>query len=166
MQRSRTRFQRRIPRGAALHLVAALVGGCLATAPARAAAAWTPIGPYLTTAVNALAAEPNDPRVLYAATPSGVYRTRDGAQTWQSAVAATPGASLVVTDPLQPSTLYCEGRAISSVFRSLDGGASWARVGRGLPDTEADTALAVSTAGPRALYFATSDRGVFKLQLP
>ncbi len=65
-------------------------------------------------------------------------------------------------DPATPSTLYA-GTAASGggVYKSTDGGDSWAGAGAGLPGLEV-YALAVDPAAPSTVYCGTLDGGVYK----
>lgn len=91
-----------------------------------------------------LAVAPGDSSVLYAGTPSsGVYRSTDGGQSWESVSAGLdlmPGASLRVTaltvdaeNPMRVivATAYGVGSQLAGggVYESLDGGEQWRKLG-------------------------------------
>lgn len=91
-----------------------------------------------------LAVAPSDAQILYAGTPSsGVYRSTDGGQNWESVSAGldmAPGVALRVTaltvadeNPKQVAvaTAYGLGSRLAggSIYESLDGGAAWTKLG-------------------------------------
>ena len=91
---------------------------------------------------------------LYAATGSGVFRSEDGATSWQAT--SFPGAATAMAmAPGAPSTLYATGN--TAIYRSDDGGETWNRV---LPVESLPAALAVDAGSPRHVYmaFANDDR--------
>jgi len=106
------------------------------------AAVWSPIGPP-GGAVRALAVDPGDSRIVYAATvEGGVFKSVDGGASWK---AANRGLSdhrilAIAIDPHAPRTLYVAAGTLptaNGVFKSIDGGASWTHAIQGLPTTPA-----------------------------
>jgi photosystem II stability/assembly factor-like uncharacterized protein len=96
---------------------------------------------------------------LLAATPSGLYRSTDGAGSW-SPVASLAGLSTrtIAHDPTRPGTVYV-GTIGAGLFRSVDGGAQFAAVPSGERQRNINS-LAIDAAGR---LFAASDSGVFQL---
>jgi photosystem II stability/assembly factor-like uncharacterized protein len=93
--------------------------------------------------VEAIAVDPTDSRVLYAAGetirslgppfPLGVFRSTDGGKTWTSAGGPGPVSSLAV-DPSHPGTLWAIQSGTptgGATYRSDDDGASWIEVSFG-----------------------------------
>lgn len=115
--------------------------------------AWMPVAAELVRGpVTAVAIDP-DGRGAVAADPAGVYRFADGA--WRRAdvsAAALPARSLVAG--AAPGRVYLLGRA--RLFRSEDGGRSFARVDDDLPGTAAIRSLAV-LARPAERLLAVAD---------
>jgi photosystem II stability/assembly factor-like uncharacterized protein len=119
-----------------------------------------------------------DPARMYQQNHLGVHRSDDGGGSWTEitgdlpsdfgfAAAAHPHDrdSLYVI-PLDPGHARCmpEGRA--AVWRTSDGGASWRRLDRGLPQHEAHlgvlrAAMAIDDRDVPGLYFGTSTGQVF-----
>jgi photosystem II stability/assembly factor-like uncharacterized protein len=94
---------------------------------------WGPVS--LGPATRLLSSDPIQHTILYAAGPSGVYKTTDDAVTWALILAYGPGiggeALALAASPADPNLLYLGvggGRAAPAdfrFFRSRDGGATW-----------------------------------------
>jgi len=121
---------------------------------------WRSLGLEDTRHIGRIAVHPTDPDVAYVAAVGhlwgpneerGVYRTRDGGQTWDKVlyVDQNTGAIDLVMDPDDPKTLFAAmyqrrrtgfgfaaGGGGSGIWRTLDGGETWTRLEEGLPDTE------------------------------
>src|SRR5207249_1145432 len=99
--------------------------------------------------VYALAIDPRAPSTLYAGTSAnGVYKSTDGGGSWAAASNGLPSYSSVralAIDPSVPSTLYvatftsdpATSSSTISVYKSTDGGGSWAAASNGLPASAA-----------------------------
>jgi hypothetical protein len=119
-------------------------------------------------AIGAIAVAPSNPLVMYAATgedtpgwgPSyggaGVFRTSNGGSSW-AACASGPGtrSNKVLVHPTNPDVVYVA--TDTGLWKSVDGGASWAnrRPGR------ATDALLDPTA-PETLYVGAHNDGVYR----
>ena len=68
--------------------------------------------------------------------------------------------SSLALDPSSSSTLYA-GTINGGLFKSTDGGSSWAVVDPTLPRTSIG-ALAINPAEPRILFAGTYEKGVFR----
>ena len=143
-------------------------------------ATWIPSGLAGSDRIGRLAIDPtNSNRIFAAATGSlfvpggvrGLYRTTDGGATWQLVLAganATTGAVDVAIDPSNPSRVFVamwdhrrtpEGRTYggvgSGIYRSTDGGATWTRLGGGLPASSTNLGrmgLVIAPSSPTRLY--------------
>jgi photosystem II stability/assembly factor-like uncharacterized protein len=140
-------------------LVAIVVALALASTVRLAAGtgSWTQLGPYGGD-VNALAADPRHPGILYAGTlTSGAFKSVDGGANWSAASRGLPPwyVDALVVDPFQPSTVYAA--LGNGVARSLDAGASWSP-----GNLKATTfSLAADPSIPGMLYAGTTV-GVFR----
>ncbi|HEX9941850.1 MAG TPA: hypothetical protein VGG03_07530, partial [Thermoanaerobaculia bacterium] len=111
--------------------------------------------------VSALAASAQTD-TIYAGTYKGVFKSKDHGESWRS-TGRLPKQSVtaLIIDPQSASTLFAAVFGFG-VFRSTDGGASWAPASRGLTNS---TVLALA-AGGDALYAGTEGQqrlgGVFK----
>jgi photosystem II stability/assembly factor-like uncharacterized protein len=108
--------------------------------------------------IHRIAIDPRENNVVFvAATGSlwgpggdrGIFKTSDGGQTWKHVLKVDDdtGANDVVMDPLNSLTLYAStyqrrrteccmngGGPGSGIWKSTDGGATWARLKTGIPD--------------------------------
>jgi photosystem II stability/assembly factor-like uncharacterized protein len=98
-----------------------------------------------------LAIDPGDPSILFAATTSGIFRTRDGGASW---LRVLPGSFRdLELEPGTPSTVYAA--TAREIYRSVDSGNHWRRLRSDLPPSSpaiARIALAVTPARPGMLY--------------
>ncbi|MBI2568931.1 MAG: hypothetical protein HYV63_18070 [Candidatus Schekmanbacteria bacterium] len=118
-------------------------------------------------------------RVIPQTSEGGVLRSTDGGATWADASAGLPiGAGRpaspldLLADPIDQGTFYAAVSSLdkSGVYRSTDGGMSWALLNMdGLYDTHVGV-LAVSPVSPRRLYVASGGwgdgNGIFFRDLP
>jgi uncharacterized repeat protein (TIGR01451 family) len=113
-------------------------------------------------AVNAFAAQPTDPNVIYAATDIGLFKSTNGGTSWQATGIPSgwirPGVAIsVAVDPSDPNTVYA-GMG-GSFYKSTDGGNSFTQKNSGMsgmPNT-----LLVAPTTPSTLY-AGLGNGVYK----
>jgi hypothetical protein len=103
---------------------------------------------------------------LYAGvTEDGIHRLAVAGGDWTSASAGLPAASTILAflaDPRAPAALWAS-RDGGGLYRSTDGGASWAHAGPDLGDTLTQ-ALAVDYATPGGILLGTAHAGVWGLR--
>ncbi len=150
---------------------------------------WTHRGLSDTHHIGRVLVHPADPDTVYVAAlghlwgpneERGVFRTRDGGETWEKVLYGDPdtGAVDLAMDPASPDILYAAlyqrrrraygfagGGAGSGIHRTTDGGETWTKLGGGLP--EGDTGrigLDVYRRDPRVVYAIVENRdgGVFR----
>jgi photosystem II stability/assembly factor-like uncharacterized protein len=127
--------------------------------------------------VHCLVKAPGSNR-LYQQNHCGMYRSDDGALTWQSIEAGLPSSFgfPAAVHPRDPNTLYLlplngdttrtppEGKA--AVWRTRDGGDHWHALRDGLPQANAyfavlRQAMATDRLDPAGVYFGTNSGSVF-----
>jgi photosystem II stability/assembly factor-like uncharacterized protein len=151
-----------IARGRPHGIALAILAACLLAAPAEAGLnAWSSNGP-LNVSILSLAVDPLTPRIVYAGSNGGVFRSRDGGTSWApvNAGLTNPVVSALAVHPFGTAIVYA-GTNGGGVFRSLDGGESWAPANTGLVNGVI-TALAINPVAPTTLYAGATGQGVFK----
>jgi photosystem II stability/assembly factor-like uncharacterized protein len=139
---------------------------------------WTHLGLRDGRQIPALAVDPRDPNKLFAAVlghpygpndERGIFRSTDGGATWQKVLFkdANTGGSDVELDPSNPDVVYAclwqsrlgpwednnnfQGTG-GGLFKSTDGGSTWNRLSKGLPDNLAQINVAIAPSDARRLY--------------
>ncbi|HYG65125.1 MAG TPA: glycosyl hydrolase [Thermoanaerobaculia bacterium] len=158
---------------------------------------WTRMGLEKSEHVGRILVDPRDSSTVFVAAQGplwspggdrGLYKTTDGGKTWKAVltVSENTGVTDVVFDPADPDTLYAaawqrrrhvwtmiNGGPESAIYRSTDGGATWAKVTTGLPREDIGRiGLAVAPTRPGTVYavveaangasgfFRSADRGL------
>ncbi len=126
-------------------------------------ATWTGLNAGFS-ASPAIAVDPQNPSVLYAANNAGfsaVMKSTDGGTSWAQANAGMPGGSIrsLAIDPANTLTVYAGTNG--GVFKSTNGGTSWALVNNGV-NVFGVSSIAIDPANTSTVYAATDASGVFK----
>lgn len=125
--------------------------------------------------VHGLVADPADPSRIWRQDHSGVYRTEDGGDTWQTIEDGLPaafgfpiarddasGALFVVPLAADVNRLPVDGRFCA--YRSTNGGDSWHQAGSGWPEGPTFTSVlrrAMCTDGRGGVYLGTTGGSVW-----
>lgn len=127
------------------------------------------------TGISALAIDPINPGLLYAAGKGvvsepkgfrGIFKSHDNGATWYGInkglmhLIGTGSTVSALVHPGNANILYA-GTAGSGVFKSTDGGANWVVFNEGLTNLNI-RALTIAKVTPSTLYAATA-QGVFKI---
>ena len=125
--------------------------------PRPAAPAWEALGPE-GGSITDLALSPSSSSELFAlsglAGMSQVFRTTDGARTWQRRSAFEQTASDLAVDPKSADILYVLTEA--GILKSPDKGATWSSLPFGAGRFAAGGKMAVHPANPKILYASGS----------
>ena len=123
------------------------------------AARWDGLG--LATQIISLAMDSRRPGALYAGGSEGLFRSLDGAASWQSVGPELAGQTVfaIALDPRGGGDLYAG--ATNGAYRSLDGGEHWEPWGHGLENVTV-TALAFARQDARLVFAGTKYQGVFQ----
>jgi photosystem II stability/assembly factor-like uncharacterized protein len=139
---------------------------------------WKHMGLDATYTIARIVIHPKNPDIVYVAATGhewttnpdrGVYRTTDGGATWQKVlfISDKVGANDIVMDPQSPDTLYAATwnrirrrwsdpvpGGEDGLFKTTDGGKTWAPINNGLPDTSftGRIGLDLCRAKPSTLY--------------
>jgi uncharacterized protein (TIGR03437 family) len=87
---------------------------------------WGPASTAIGTAkISALASDPSNPAVAYAASSRGVFKTTNSGAVWTLSSTGLPNDEVtsIALDPLTPATLYACTR--EGFFKTTDGAATW-----------------------------------------
>ncbi len=132
--------------------------------------------------IPALAVDRHDSSKLFAAVlghpygpneERGIFRSTDGGETWKKVLYIDPntGGSDVNIDPLNPGIVYAsmwesrlgpweDGNSYDGtrggLFKSTDGGETWHKLTKGLPDNLVQINLAIAASDPNRLYATLS----------
>jgi hypothetical protein len=143
-------------------------GTWMAIGPAPVAATVYAGGQPFAGKIDAIAAFPTNPNIIYvAAATGGVWKTSDGGNTWAplTDTQATLNTGAIALAPSNPDVIYAGtgettfagncfyGRGI---LKSSDGGTSWALLANDVFDRMAVSQIVVDPADPNTVYVATS----------
>ena len=141
-----------------------------------AGSTWTSLGLEATQHISRILIHPNNPDIVYVAAQGalygpnkerGIYKSMDGGSTWKQVlfVNELTGCSELSMDPNTPDILYAamwehqrkphkviSGGAGSGLYKSTDGGESWKKIHKGLPEEKGKMAIAVSPANADKVY--------------
>ncbi|NJD18638.1 MAG: glycosyl hydrolase [Gemmatimonadetes bacterium] len=150
---------------------------------------WTHMGLRTSQHVARIRIHPTKPDVVWVAAVGplwgaggerGVFKSIDGGKTWRNvlSVDANTGAGDLVLDPSNPDVMYAathqrERRAYnfvgggpgSGIWKSTDGGETWAKLSNGLPKSDIGRiGLDVSMSHPATVYAVTegSEQGLYR----
>ena len=140
---------------------------------------FTRMGLETTQTIARVLTHPTDPDIVYVAASGhpwgytgdrGLFKTTDGGATWAKLAGGLPndgktGAIDLVMHPTDPDTLYVamwqrlrrpwrfdSGGPNGGIFKTTDGGATWAKLTQGLPPGEIGRiGLAISRSNPKVL---------------
>ena len=138
---------------------------------------WKKMGLENSERIAKIIIHPNNPDILFVAVPGnlwnsspdrGLYKTTDGGKTWEKILYAdeNTGCSDVAVDPRNPDIVYAgmwefrrtawsfsSGGKGGGLFRSSDGGKTWTKIIKDLPEgIPGRIALSVSNANPDLVY--------------
>jgi photosystem II stability/assembly factor-like uncharacterized protein len=113
--------------------------------------------------VITLAMDPRHPMTLYAGTSGGVYKTVNRATRWDrvstglippevKSSSRALGVTVVQVDPHAADVVYAA--TLNGLYKSMDGAASWTRIGAELPD-QMISAMVLDRAKPGVIHVAS-----------
>ena len=144
---------------------------------------WQHIGLASSRAISRIRVHPTDPDLVYVAAQGapygrneerGIYRSRDGGETWDQLlfISESAGAADLAMDPRNPRILYAafwdherkpwevrSGGEGSGLHKSTDGGETWTKLTKGLPETLGKLSVDVSADSDRLYAIVEADPG-------
>ena len=154
---------------------------------------WSHLGLEDTRHISRIVIDPRDPRRVFVGAMGhafgpneerGVFRSTDGGASWEKVLYVDDrhGVSDLEIDPTNPNILYAafwhferrpwtltSGSEEGGVYKSTDGGTTWARLSKGLPKLLGRIGVKVAPSAPERVYviaeskegtlFRSDDRG-------
>jgi photosystem II stability/assembly factor-like uncharacterized protein len=144
---------------------------------------WTHLGLDKTRHISDVIIHPTNPDVIYvtaqgaqyaSSNDRGIYRTTDGGKTWKNilSVNSTTGPSSLSMDMTNPRILYAamwqhqrypwimkSGGENSGLYKSNDGGDTWNKMKKGLPEAFGKSGISVSRANPERVFAVIEAEG-------
>jgi len=104
--------------------------------------------------IRALAIDPINPSTVFAATDTGLFRTKDGGARWDSTTLRRPLVRSLAFDPQDTNVVYAGLYGVATVSKSTDGGETWNNVR--LADGDSTViCIAVARANSNIIYAGT-----------
>ncbi|MEO0884170.1 MAG: glycosyl hydrolase [Pseudomonadota bacterium] len=145
-------------------------------------ASWEKMGLEASEHISKIIVHPEDPNTVWVASQGplwspggerGVFKTTDGGETWTNVLSSGEytGATDLIADPRNPDRLYVAmwqhhrtvaayvgGGPESGIWKSEDGGETWAELENGLPEGNmGKIGLAISPIRPDVVYAAIEE---------
>jgi photosystem II stability/assembly factor-like uncharacterized protein len=124
---------------------------------------WSAVEGLRGKSIRAFAQAPSDPKMLFAGTLEGVYRSSDAGATWSQ---ISPAGSREIheieslaIDPTNPQIIYAGTWHLP--WKTADGGAHWHNIKQGVIDDSDVFSIIVDRAEPR-IVFASACSGIYK----
>ncbi len=139
-------------------------------------ASWKNMGLKTSEHIGKILIDPRNSEVVYVAAigplwkeggERGVYKTTDGGKTWSQVLKLDEhtGVNDLLMDPRHPDVLYASafqrrrhdyayvsGGPGSGMYKTTDGGKTWDKINKGLPEDKGRIGLAMSPADPEYIY--------------
>ena len=145
---------------------------------------WTHLGLKKTERIKRIVVDPNDPDVAcicalgkeWGANPErGVFKTTDGGKSWDKIlyIDEDTGCADIAMDMSNPRIMYAgmwtfrrrpwrfdDGGKETAIYRTMDGGATWKKIMKGLPETPmARPGIHIAQSEPNIIYLMTEFQG-------
>ncbi len=156
---------------------------------------WKNMGLEKTHTIPRIRVHPNNSDIVYVAATGhewtsnserGLFKTTDGGKTWDKVlfIDNNTGVNDLVLDPKNPDTVYCttwerkrlkwndprtyKNHKNNGVWKSTDGGETWAKKNNGLPVAHeiGRTGIDIAASNPKVLYAYVDNYGIAKRAKP
>lgn len=110
---------------------------------------WVNIFP-IGTSISDLEIDPQDPNILYAVTPKGLFNTLDGGKLW-TLLSQFGNSGFIEIDPVSPKTFYWATK--NKLWKSADGGLNWGDITAGVISNI--NSIIINPKSPEIMYVTT-----------
>jgi photosystem II stability/assembly factor-like uncharacterized protein len=124
---------------------------------------WSAVESLRGQSIFSLAQSPSDPKMLFAGTLQGVYRSTDGGTNWMQ---ISPEGNKEIheveslaVDPKDPNIIYAGTWHLP--WKTEDGGATWHNIKKGLIDDSDVFSILIDPAKPRVVFLSACS-GIYK----
>jgi photosystem II stability/assembly factor-like uncharacterized protein len=124
---------------------------------------WNTVEPLNGQSIRALAQAPSNPRILFAGTLEGVFRSADTGATW---TLISPKGSREIheveslaVDPVDPDIVYAGTWHLP--WKTDDGGKNWKSIKEGLIDDSDVFSIVIDPASPKTIFLSACT-GIYK----
>src|SRR5690348_8239633 len=124
---------------------------------------WQPLSGMEGKSIRAMAIAPSDPNTLIAGALDGIYRSRNGGDTWTrmspESNAEIKNIESIAIDPDDPETIYAGTWHLP--WKTTDGGRSWHNIKNGVIDDSDVFSIIIDPKQPQVVY-ASACSGIYK----
>jgi photosystem II stability/assembly factor-like uncharacterized protein len=124
---------------------------------------WQPLSGMEGKSVRAMAIAPSDPNTVVAGALDGVYRSRNGGETWTrispESSSEIKNIESIAIDPNDPETIYAGTWHLP--WKTTDGGHSWHNIKNGVIDDSDVFSIIIDPRQPQVVY-ASACSGIYK----
>jgi photosystem II stability/assembly factor-like uncharacterized protein len=148
----------------AMACVGGLANALLALPATAGTNFWTAIGPPGThnLCCPPFAVVPSSPSTIYAVDGTAIMKTTDGGGHWAEVAEDSNKFDFLLVDPASPATIYAIGGPYRFIYKSIDGGVSWALLAASNGLSPLIEALAIAPSLTTTLYAGSLGVGVLK----
>ncbi len=124
---------------------------------------WSAVEDLRGQSIFSLAQAPSNPKMLFAGTLEGVYRSTDAGATWTSI--SPPGSKEIheveslAVDPANPDIVYAGTWHLP--WKTADGGATWQNIKKGIIDDSDVFSIIIDSGRPRTVFLSACS-GIYK----
>ena len=113
--------------------------------------------------VRALTIAPSDSKIVLAGSLEGVYRSKDGGDTWQQISppnhAEIKNVESIAVDPRDPNVIYAGTWHLA--WKTTDGGVTWRHISKGMVD-DSDVFSIIVDSAKSSVIFASACSGIYR----
>jgi len=124
---------------------------------------WQPLSGMEGKSIRAMAIAPSDPNTLIAGALDGIYRSRNGGETWTrispESSSEIKNIESIAVDPSDAETIYAGTWHLP--WKTTDGGRSWHNIKNGVIDDSDVFSIIIDPKQPQVVY-ASACSGIYK----